>query len=255
MSKYIYIKTANDQAYMNTAANFRGAIHSGDTAIDLYFNSAGSGVAGAFDKIPLVVTTQKEQEVMDNIGGALAGSHSKGMVVIADDIASKYVNANITAVGAFSLASTGVMTKRNVELVTATDALTEAESGTKYVFNDADGAVLTLPDSGGGGSMVGVFFDFYINVTATSNAHKVVCADTTNEVMFGMLANSDVDTSDAAINFAAIVGDGFSAINCNGTTTGVQGSSWRITCIAADKWQVEANILSTGTTATSFAAS
>ena len=42
-----------------------------------------------------------------------------------------------------------------------------------------------------------------------------------------MLANSDVDTSDAAINFAAaIVGDGFSAINCNGTTTGgVQGSS------------------------------
>jgi len=237
---------------MNTAANFRGAIHSGDTAVDLYFDAAGSGVAGAFDKIPLVVTTEKEQEVMDNIGGALAGTHSKGMIVIADDVASKYVNANISSVGAFSLAATGVLTKRNIELVTAADAVTADESGKKFVFNDADGAVLTLPDSGAG-DIVGTFFDFYINVTATSNAHKVVCADTTNEVMFGMLANSDVDTSDAAINFAAIVGDGFSAINCNGTTTGVQGSSWRITNIAADKWQVEANILSTGTTATSFA--
>jgi hypothetical protein len=49
---------------MSTAANFRGAIHSGDTAVDLYFNAAGSGVAGAFDKIPLVVTTEKEQEVI-----------------------------------------------------------------------------------------------------------------------------------------------------------------------------------------------
>ena len=122
MSKYVFIKTANDSAYMNTAANFRGAIHSADTAVDLYFKSAGSGVEGAFDKIPLVVTTQKEQEVMDSIGGSLAGSHSKGMVVIADDVASKYVNANITSVGAFSLASTGVLTKRNIELVTAIDS-------------------------------------------------------------------------------------------------------------------------------------
>jgi len=252
MSKYVFIKTADNSAYMNTAANFRGAIHSGDTAVDLYFNSAGSGVEGAFDKIPLVTVSNKEQEVMEAVGGALAGTHSKGMIVIADDIAKKYVNGQITSVGALSLASTGVLTKRNIELVTVDDTLTADESGTKYVFNDADGAVLTLPDSGAG-DIVGTFFDFYINVTATSNAHKVLCADTTNEVMFGMLANSDVDTSDAAINFAAIVGDGFSAINCNGTTTGIQGSSFRITNIAIDKWQVEANILSTGTTATSFA--
>ena len=255
MSKYVFIKTADNSAYMNTVANFRGAVHSADTAVDLYFDSAGSGVAGAYDKVPLVVTSNKEQEVMEAVGGALAGTHSKGMVVIADDVASSYVNANISSVGSLSLGATGVLTKRNIELVTANDTLTEAESGTKYVFNDADGAVLTLPDSGSGGSMVGVFYDFYINVTATSNAHKVVCADTTNEVMFGILRNSDTDSSDAAVNFAAIVGDGFSAVNCNGTTTGIQGTSFRITCIAADKWQVEGDILGTGSVATSFAAS
>ena len=144
--------------------------------------------------------------------------------------------------------------KRNVELVTANDTLTAAESGKLFVFNDADGAVLTLPDSGEG-DIVGVYYDFFINVTATSNAHKVVCTDTSNEKILGMLRNSDTDSSDAALNFAAVVGDNFSAVSCNGGTTGIQGSSFRITNIAADVWKAEGDILATGTVATSFATS
>ena len=101
MSKYVFIKTADNSAYMNTVANFRGAVHSADTAVDLYFASAGSGVEGSFDKIPLVVTSNKEQEVMEAVGGALAGTHSKGMVVIADDVASSYVNAIYHLLGHF----------------------------------------------------------------------------------------------------------------------------------------------------------
>ena len=95
MSKFVFIKTANDDAYMNTVDNFRGAIHSGDTAVDLYFDAAGSGVAGAFDKIPLVVVTEKEQEVMEFIGGALAGTHD---VLTADESGKIFVFQDAAAV-------------------------------------------------------------------------------------------------------------------------------------------------------------
>lgn len=254
MSKYVYIKTADNDAYMNTAANFRGAVHSGDTAVDLYFNAAGSGVAGAFDKIPLVVTTEKEQEVMDNIGGALAGTHSKGMIVIADDVAKNYVNGNISSVGAFSLASTGALMKRNVESVTANDTLTADESGKMFIFADADGAILTLPDSGAG-DIVGTYFDFFVGISATSNEHKVVNADTTNEKIWGNLMRVDTDTSDTLVAEPCLVGDNFSAIAFDGTTTGILGSFFRLTNTAADRWFVEGTILVNGTAATSLGAS
>lgn len=140
------------------------------------------------------------------------------------------------------------------DLVTANDALTAVESGKTFVFNDADGAVLTLPDSGGG-DIVGVYYDFTIAVTATSNAHKVVCADTTNEKLFGQVHTIDTDTSDANASFAAQAGDSFSAINCNGGTTGIIGSTFRVQNIAADKWIVSGNIHCTGSPATPFAAS
>ena len=141
--------------------------------------------------------------------------------------------------------------RRKIELVTANDTLTKEESGKLFVFNDADGAVLTLPDSGAG-DITGVYYDFYINVTATSNAHKVICSDTTNEDLYGLARNSDTDSTDAAVNFAALTGDNFDFISCNGTTTGIQGSSWRVTNIAADVWKVEGDFLSTGSPATPF---
>ena len=160
-------------------------------------------------------------------------------------------STTLSNVGATTFASTVHGMRRKTKSVASAYQAVAADSGKLFIFSDADGAIVTLPDSGAG-DIVGVYFDFYINVTATSNAHKVICTDTTNEKLFGMLSNSDVDTSDAARNFAAIVGDAFDFISCNGTTTGVQGSSFRLTCIAADKWQAEGDILATGTVATSF---
>lgn len=140
------------------------------------------------------------------------------------------------------------------ELVTVNDALTSNQSGKTFVFNDADGAILTLPDSGAG-NLIGVYYDFTIAVTATSNAHKIVCADTTNEKLFGQLHTIDTDTSDANASFAAQAGDNFSAITCNGTTTGIIGSTFRVQNIAADKWIVSGNVHVTGSPATPFATS
>ncbi len=251
MSKYVFIKTADNSAYMNTAANFRGAIHSADTAVDLYFASAGSGVEGAFDKIPLVVTSNKEQEVMEAVGGALAGTHSKGMVVIADDIASSYVNANISSVGALSLSSTGVLAKANVESITADTTLTANDSGKTFIFADA-AAILTLPDSGAG-DIIGWTAKFISNFQGTGQ--EVICADTTNEVMLGGVVHVDTDDDTVTKGFAAEVADGFSSIEITGTTEGEPGSLFTLTNIAADRWIVEGVMQSAGTSATPFAAS
>ena len=251
MSKYIFIKTADNSAYMNTAANFRGAIHSADAAVELYFDAAGSGVDGAFDKITLVTVSNKEQEVMDAIGGALAGSHSKGMVVIADDVASQYVNGNISSVDAFSLASTGVLAKANVESITADTVLTAADSGKTFIFADA-AAVLTLPDSGAG-DIIGWTAKFISN--SQGSGQEVKNADTANEVMLGGVLHLDTDDDTVSKGFAAEVADGFSSIEITDTTEGEPGSFFTLTNIAQDRWIVEGVMQSAGTSATPFAAS
>ena len=256
MSKFIYIRNGIDEAYMNSVDNFKG-MSQGDTSakVVLFFDAASSTASGNnYDKITLSVTDGKEKEVMETIAGSLEGSKSGSVAVIADEFGNNYVNGNITAVDTIELNSSATLNQvLTVENVTASDSVTAAESGKMFVFNDVDGAVLTLPDSGAG-DIVGTYFDFVIGVTATSNAHKVVCADTTNEAMFGMIWMSDSDEDDSEL-FDARVSDAFSAISSNGTTTGIQGSMYRVTNIAADKWQVEGNVIGTGTVATPFATS
>ena len=142
MDKYVYIKTADNSAYMNTAKNFRGAVHGGDTTVDLYFTAAESTAAGAYDKITLNISTTKEEQVIASIGAALTGHALKGMVVIADDVASNYVDNDITSVDAFSLAIGG---SYKAPIVTAIDrTMTAAESGSTVLVNHA-AKVITLP--------------------------------------------------------------------------------------------------------------
>jgi hypothetical protein len=123
-----------------------------------------------------------------------------------------------------------------------------------FVFGDADGATVTLPDSGDG-SQIGKTFEFVVTVTATSNAHKVVFTDTTNEKIYGQVVAVDTDTSDGDAVFAAQAGDNFSALSLNGTTTGIIGSRFTLTNVAADVWFAEGFIHHTGDAATPFATS
>ena len=141
--------------------------------------------------------------------------------------------------------------KRLTVLATANTTLTTADSGKLYIFNDADGAVLTLPDSGGG-DIIGWYIDVAIAVTATSNAHKVICSDTSNEDMVGNFTSVDTDTSDAVACWPAVQGDGYDFVSFNGGTTGIMGTTCRITNIKADLWQVDGSHVGTGTVATPF---
>ena len=141
-------------------------------------------------------------------------------------------------------------------LTGASETLTAAESGKLCLFSDADGAVVTLPDSGGG-SIVGVYYHFYVSVAATSNVHRINVADTTNEDIEGYLHVIDADNAAAQATVAnrALNSDGFDAISMDGTTTGTIGTVFRITNVAADRWYVTGHIVATGTPATPFVAS
>ena len=136
--------------------------------------------------------------------------------------------------------------------ITDNTNLSANDSGQTFVFNDADGAIITLPDSGAG-DLVGVYYHFIIGVTATSGPHKVVFSDTTNEKFYGQL--NSIDTSSNMVTYTAQAGDNFSVVNSNGTTTGIIGSKYTITNFGADKWHIEGNIHHTDNTATPFATS
>ena len=228
MSKFVFIKTANDNAYMNTVSNFRGAVHSGDTAVDLYFASAVGGNFNIYDKIALVVTTQKEQEVMEYIGGALAGTHTKGMVVIADDVASKYVNANITSVGDIDLSVSERRT--TIESLTAAKVVASTDSGTTFVLNKAAGAAITLPTAAAMGA--GFTCKFFVG-TAFGTSNWQITA--TAAVIRGGVTEAEVDTSDdnpftvagTTIDFVhslESLGD-VAILECDGTNIFLTGNS------------------------------
>ena len=225
MSKFVFIKTANNDAYMNTVDNFRGAVHSADTAVDLYFASATGGNFNIYDKIALVVTTEKEQEVMASIGAALAGSHSTGMVVIADDVAPKYVNANITSVGDIDLSVSERRT--TVESLTAAKVVASTDSGTTFVLNAAAGYAITLPTA----AVMGAGFKCrFVTGTLFATSDWVISA--TAAVMRGVIAEatgaatqSTIAGTTATFELGADSLGDFIDLECDGTNIFITGMS------------------------------
>ncbi len=160
----------------------------------------------------------------------------------------------VTGTTTFTSAQVGQRLTKRV-LTTTNETLTAAESGKLCLFSDADGATAVLPDSGNG-SLVGVYYDFYVAEQLTSGNYNIKCTDTTNEAIIGFLHFCDIDTNPAVSEFTwrALASDSYDQIQMNGTTTGTVGTFFRITNIAPDKWMVNGSLMATGTPATPFVA-
>lgn len=131
----------------------------------------------------------------------------------------------------------------------ATRTLSVDESGSTVLFDRAAGIVYTLPLA-----KPGVFFDFVITTTITSNSAKVITGAAT-EFLIGGYTNVDTDTSNAV---AVFTGNGSThiAVTQNGTTTGgVLGTKLRFTCLSSTRWFVEGVVQGSGVVATAFATS
>lgn len=131
----------------------------------------------------------------------------------------------------------------------ATVTLTAAQSGSVVLFDRAAGIVFTLP-----APAAGMYFDFLVSTSVTSNAHKVI-TNAGTVLLIGSLINIDTDTSNAV---AAWTADGSTivSVSMNGTTTGGLIGTWmRFTCVTSTLWMVTGIDQGSGTVATPFATS
>jgi len=239
MSKFIYIRNAEDAAYMNSVANFKGMSQDATSAkVVLFFDAAASTASGNnYDKITLSVTDGKEKEVMETIAGSLEGSKSGTVAVVADEFGANYVNANITAVDKIELNSSATLNQvRTVEAITnaaaVTRTLTRAESGTLFTvdISTADNDVtLTLPAVA---SNAGTFYDFCFLVDSDDDADFILKTEGDTVDIFGGLttlaANSTVD---AFAGMSKITVDGSVAQSVEGMNMHLlcDGVNWHMT--------------------------
>ena len=129
----------------------------------------------------------------------------------------------------------------------ATATLTASESGSVVLFDSAAGIVFTLPTPA-----VGLYFDFIVKTTISSNAAKVITAATGTQFLTGHILTSNSGT------VAGWLGDGSTdvSVSMNGTTTGgIEGAHIRFVAISTTLWAVEGVTSASGTTATPFATS
>lgn len=141
--------------------------------------------------------------------------------------------------------------RRVVSVNSATNTLNENQSGAEVLFDRAAGTVHTLP----AGCLPGTYFDFYVSVTATSNAHKIITGAGT-ELMVGQILNCDTDTADAVAIWKSLVATANIAVSMNGSTKGgIKGDWIRVTKLDATTWGVHGQTNSTGIVATPFATS
>ena len=244
---FIYIRNAEDDAYVNHGNNFRGMEQTASAAVVLYFKAAASGTGqgvASYDKITLAVTANSEKQAMIDINGALFGGKAGSTTVLADDYGgvscSQYIS---TSAGVTSITKGVSGSFAAVESVTGNDTLTASDSGKVFVFADA-AAVLTLPDSGGG-DIVGWTATFHAAVQGTGQ--EVLCADTGNEIMVGnLLSTHSDDDSAAAVPWNALAADAYSSIEFTSVADGALGSWFTLTNVAADIWHITGSLTQSG---------
>lgn len=133
----------------------------------------------------------------------------------------------------------------------ATATLNEKDSGALVLLDRAAGITITLP----AGAKNGIWFEFAVSVTVTSNSYKVITGAAT-ELLVGSILNCDTDSSDAVAIWKALVGSSYISVNFDGSTKGgLKGDRFRLTKLNSTTWQVEGVTNGTGTVATPFATS
>ena len=179
---------ASNTSYANFAGNL-SSMSSSTTAVTLRFLGQGASVtATSTDVVVLTVTAGQEEQVMEDIAGAMANLRA-GMTVVADDQNSKYLVPGVTAVSSISVDS-GAGTFKNVVVgaFASNDiAPTTAQSG----------SIITVPVTGANSTITlpttppdGTNYTFICE--AASAAHTIIIAGSFE----GYINNGgDIDTA------------------------------------------------------------
>ena len=100
MEKFICFVSGTDDACMYPLRNLRGLAVTAESTILMTFNSFRNGTAdNDRDTVTLTTTADKEKAVMEAIAQKInSHPHSDGFIVLADDVTSSYVHADLTSV-------------------------------------------------------------------------------------------------------------------------------------------------------------
>ena len=183
----------SDTSYANFAGNL-SSMSSSTTAVTLRFLGQGaSATATSTDAIVLTVTAGQEEQVIEDIAGALANLRD-GMTVVADDKNSKYLVPGVTAVSSISVDS-GAGTFKNIIVgaFSSNDiAVTNAQSGSLITIpTTGDNSTITLPTSPVDG------FNARFVCEADSGSHTITVAGAFEGIV---MAHQDADQLDNTTN-------------------------------------------------------
>ena len=102
MEKFICFVSGTDDAAMYPVDALRGLAVTAESTILMTFTSFRNGTADLDrDTVTLTCTADKEKDVMTAIAQAINATgpqYSDGFVLIADDVASSYVHADLTSI-------------------------------------------------------------------------------------------------------------------------------------------------------------
>lgn len=252
-----------------------------DTTLTLTSASAASGSTFGAVQVGQLILVDQEVEAVTAVASttitvqrqnARRTAHASGTPVYiaaanafqqADPPAGSCTTANVPKFwinlqngGVFTCGANSVWSRGNAPWFSGTQSgngatvtLTAAQSGTVQLFDRAAGTVYTLP-----APFPGLYYDFLVNTTVTSNAHKVI-SDGASTFLIGSLVNIDTDTSNAVAAWTAD-GSTIRSISMNGTTTGgLKGTWFRFTAVSSTIWMVTGIDQGSGTVATPFATS
>ena len=246
---FIYIRNAEDDAYVTHGNNFRGMEQASSGVVILYFESPISSTTetgGAYDKITLAVTANKEKEAMIDINGALFGGKAGDTTVIADDYGNVSCSGFISTtagVTTISKATSGIT--RNVITLTDDRTLTSGESGSLVVMNHAT-KIITLPTA-----VAGLWYDIVL-LQDTDAAFTIVAGS--GDSVFGniqVISTTDNKCSAVSITHATSTGTVASYDNIDldhDTTTlgGKAGDVLRLTAVDSTAWLVQTTLTMDG---------
>ena len=246
-SRFVYIRNAEDDAYMNSSDNFKGVVQVASGAVKMYFDAAAgaAGNNGGFDEITLACTANKEKEAMMAIGGAIAGGKAGSTQVIADEYGNAFCDDVITAVTTITKNNAGNALHRIISWTADTD-LEASDSGAWVVAADATALDLNLPTASGNS---GVYYEIFIQKAQTGDTHIMAEA---GDYFEGALLMSDADT--ATENMALWVANTAEddVINLDSDAKGrLAGGYIKLVCDGT-KWHVTGQLNGTGTIATPF---
>ena len=101
VQKFLMFIDAADDAATYPAANLLAMTCASDGVLELQFKSSiGGGVGAEHDSVHLTITADTEKAVMSKIARSIHATgpgYNDGLIVVADDVNSIYLDSNITA--------------------------------------------------------------------------------------------------------------------------------------------------------------